>query len=228
MFVVIQFRYLFAGVGNLPYGLDFAHYARRGFFELLFLTGLNILLILITVWLTKHQTGKWAKLTKILCCYLCAVTVILLASSFYRMWLYNADYGLTRLRFLVFGFLIFEAIGLIFTFFYIVKPKFNIVAVYLGIGLTYYLLLNVIPMDAIIARDQVNRYFNHGGGGVPYTLTLSADAAPQIARLQNSDDFITRSRADGYFTRNRNRYNHLQQGWRQWNFSVSRVNRLSN
>ncbi|MCL2838604.1 MAG: DUF4173 domain-containing protein [Oscillospiraceae bacterium] len=226
IFVAIQFRYLFASSDNLPYGLDFVQYARRGFFELLLLTGINILLILITVRLTKEQTGKWAKLTKILCCYLCAITVVLLASSFYRMWLYGSDDGLTRLRFLVFGFLIFNAVGLVFTFFYIIKPKFNIVAVYLGVALSYYLLLNIIPMDQIIARDQINRYFNDNGGGIAYTLTLSVDAAPEIARLQASDDIETQNRANLYFSRNSRYYNSFPPRWQRWNWSVNRLRDL--
>jgi len=226
IFVAIQFRYLFAGAENLPYGLNFATYARRGFFELLALTGLNILLILLTVNLTKEQTGKWAKITKILLCYLCAVTVILLISSFYRMWLYNADYGLTRLRFLVFGFLIFEAIGLVVTFFYIIKPKFKIIPVYLTIGLAYYLLLNLVPMDSIIARDQIDRYFNHDGRGVPYTLTLSPDAMPQITRLFESENAETRQMAHTYLSNMQTRYHSLPQGWRQWNLAIERLLRI--
>ena len=83
IFAVVQFRYLFAEQ-TLPYGLTYTEYARKGFFELLFLTGINILL----------------------------------ASSFYRMWLYNEDDGLTRLRFLVFGFLIFEGASCYFLLYY--------------------------------------------------------------------------------------------------------------
>ncbi|MDR0293277.1 MAG: DUF4173 domain-containing protein [Oscillospiraceae bacterium] len=224
IFVVIQFRYLFASGDNLPYGLTYTHYARRGFFELLFLSGLNILLILFTVWLTKAQTGKWAKLTKLLCCYLCAVTGILLISSFYRMWLYNADDGLTRLRFLVFGFLIFEAIGLAFTFAYIIKPAFNIVAVYAAIGLTYYLLLNVVPMDAVIAKDQIDRYFKTGREGIYYALSLSADAAPQIERLLGSDDARVKMAVDAYFERINQDYSDSASRWQRFNLSVNRFN----
>ena len=219
IFVVIQFKYLFANGNELPYGLTYTYYARRGFFELLFLTGLNILLILITINLTKTQKAKF---TKILCCYLCAVTIILLVSSFYRMWLYNTDDGLTRLRFLVFGFLIFEAIGLIFTFVFIFKPKLNIIAVYACIGLTYYLLLNVVPMDAIIAKDQIDRYFENGAGGIDYTLTLSPDAANQIARLRECDDSAIKEMVREYFNNGDSLPTWWQ--WQQWNFS--RVNYL--
>ena len=212
IFVIIQFKYLFADRNNLPYGLTYTYYARRGFFELLFLSGLNVIFILLTVWLTKAKEGNGAKFIKGLCCYLCAITIILLISSFYRMWLYNGDDGLTRLRFLVFGFLFFEAIGLIITFFYIIKPKFNIIFVYLCIGLTYYLVLNIVPMDRIIAKDQINRYFETGKGGIDYSLTLSADASPEIARLLNSNDDSIKASANEYLENNAENI----EVWQQW------------
>ena len=221
VFVAIQFRYLFAGADNLPYGLNYVEYARRGFFELLFLTGVNIAIILIAVWLTKEQKSKGAKFSKALCGYLCVVTMILLVSSFYRMWLYSSEYGLTRLRFLVFGFLAFEAIGLVFTLFYIKKPKFNIIAVYSVIALTYYLMLNIVPMDWVVARNQVDRYFASESGGITYLLTLSADAAGQIARLNESNNQETHLRIAAYYDRL-----HLSEGgWRQWNLSTNRAQR---
>ena len=217
-FVIIQFRYLFAPPDQLPYGLTFVTYARRGFFELLFLTGINIAFILLTVWLTKTKTGKGAKFIKILCLYLCAVTIALLVSSFYRMWLYGMDDGLTRLRFLVFGFLIFEAVGLLFTFAYIIRPKFNIVAVYCAIALTYYLLLNLVPMDRIIANDQANRYLRGERVGVHYVTTLSPDAASEVIRLwEQSGSEETRELVERYFRR----YT-PESGWRQWNLSMER------
>jgi len=223
LFVGVQFRYLFAQPDNLPYGLNFVTYARRGFFELLILTFVNIAFILVAVWLTKTQSGNGAKLAKGLCLYLCAITVVLLVSSFYRMWLYGSDDGLTRMRLLVFGFLIFEFIGLVFTFFYIVKPKFNIVLVYCFIALSYYLLLNLVPIDRIIAREQINRYFATGHGGIHYVMSLSPDAAPEVARLLHSNDIGTRSYAQAYFV---DRGLESNMSWRQWNLSRNRVLRM--
>lgn len=220
VFVSIQFKYLFAGRGDLPYGLTYMGYARQGFFQLIFLTGLNVFLILITIRLTKEKSGKWAGLIKISCGYLCAVTMILLISSFYRLWLYNMDSGLTRLRFLVFGFLIFEAIGLAFTFFYIIKPKFNIVAVYSLIGLIYYLILNVVPIDAVVAKNQIDRLTETGEADVKYAVTLSVDAASQISRLLQNDNQNIRELAQNYFKENREYYNNSPKYWRQWNLSV--------
>ena len=224
LFVAIQFRYLFANAGDLPFGLTFESYARRGFFELMLLTAINIAFILLAVWLTKERTGKWATLTKILLLYLCAVTAILLVSSFYRMWLHGSDDGLTRMRFMVFGFLIFKAVGLGATFVYVIKPKFNIAALYCAVALTYYLLLNVVPMDAIVARSQIDRYFQTGRSGIHYVMTLSPDAAPQITRLLESDNAVTRTKALRFL---RVRFEHTEDfGWRQWNLSIDRLSRL--
>ncbi|MCL2852729.1 MAG: DUF4173 domain-containing protein [Defluviitaleaceae bacterium] len=224
LFVIIQFRYLFASAENLPIYMTFESYARRGFFELMILTGINIAFILVTVWLTKDQTGLGAKLTKALCLYLCAVTTVLLASSFYRMWLHGSDDGLTRMRFLVFGFLIFKAVGIAATFVYIAKPKFNIIAVYCLIALTYYLFLNIVPIDSIVARSQINRYFDTGRAGISYVLTLSPDAGPQISRLLESGSAYTRDRTLAYYEM----ADLDSSGWRQWNLSVNRFNRLRN
>lgn len=224
IFIVVQFRYLFAGAA-LPYGLTYTEYARKGFFEQFALTGVNIAVIWITVHYTKAVQSRWMKVTRGLCCYLCAVTVLLLVSSFYRMHLYYVDDGLTRLRFLVFGFLLFELLGLVITFFYIVRPNFNIVVVYLGLGLCYYLLLNLVPMDYFVAQSQINRYFAGDPGGIAYTMTLSADAAPQIERLLDEPtiDATTRNQAVRYLQEEKEYYTATRTDWRQWNLAAARL-----
>jgi len=215
LFVAIQFRYLFAAPSSLPYGLTFVTYARRGFFELLFLTGVNIAFILAAIGMTKSQESHGAKTTKWLCFYLCSVTVVLLVSSFYRMWLYSSDDGLTTLRLQVFGFLAFEMVGLIFTFMYILRPKFNIVLVYALVALCYFLVLNLVPTDRIIAHEQINRYFSGQRTCVAYVFRLSEDAAPEIRRLLQSPNPETVERAEIRLESMRRWAE--SDGWRQWN-----------
>lgn len=224
IFVVIQFKYLFSG-SELPYGLNVTEYARKGFFELLALTGVNIVIILLVTKLTGHLTGKKSAFVKALNMYLCSVTVVLLASSFYRMWLYNETDGLTRLRFLVFGFLAFEFIGLIFTFFYIAKPKFNIVMVYGAIALLYYMVLNVVPMDKIVAKNQVDRYLSGERDDVSYVMTLSPDAASEIKRIyEKSNDYQSRHQARIWILENYKEYENTTERWQRLNLSVVRLN----
>ncbi len=226
LFVIIQFRYLFSGATQLPFGLNPTEYARRGFFELFALTGVNITIILMTVHLTKQMQTVWSKITKFLCCYFCAVTIVLLISSLMRMGIYNSADGLTRLRFMVFGFLFFEGIGLLITFFYIFKPKFNMVVIYLTIGLIYYVLLNVVPMDYFVAKSQIDRYEvgYSDSSGIPYALSLSADAAPQIERLLISDydpfNVEIVDSAKEYFKDQHNYYSKITPRWQRYNRSV--------
>ncbi len=224
MFVIIQFKYLFAG-STLPYDLTFTEYARKGFFELLALTGVNIAIILAVVKLTKTYTGRWMAVTKLLCHYLCAVTIVLLVSSFYRMYLYTNDDGLTRLRFFVMGFLVFEAIGLLLTFAYIAKPKFNITLSYVAIALVYYTVLNVVPADNIIAKNQIDKYMQGEREGLEYIFTLSADAAPAMEYLyeNTTDEALKRNVRD--FLSNRLDYD-IPDRWQRFDLSTARAEKV--
>lgn len=233
LFIFIQFKYLFAG-SSLPDNMNYSEYARRGFFELIFLSILNVGLILMTVYLFKENIyvnkDKWSTVTKICMMYLCAVTFIMLVSSFYRMYLYDQEYGFTRLRVLVYGFLIFETVGLFMTLLFVNKPRFNIVAVYTLIGLCYYLCLNVIPIDYVIAKRNVDMYLTHETKSIDidYLMSLSVDAAPQIWRLKdNMDaDIMTRYKTDQYFENIREQYAD-RDDWRSSNYAVERALKIT-
>lgn len=232
IFIAIQFKYLFAA-GTLPYDLNYAEYARRGFFELVFLSVLNIALILATTYLLKDKIytdkHKWAQITKFLMIYLCILTGIMLLSSFYRMMLYDNEYGFTRLRIIVYLFLIFEAIGLIATLVYIVKHNFNILAIYVVIALTYYLTLNVIQIDNIIAKRNINMYFAGQTESIDmnYLMSLSVDAAPEIMRLVSDDvDLATKYNAKIYLDEIKSSYNLENKDWRSYNLSVEKTLKL--
>lgn len=223
-FVVVQFKYLFAGA-TLPEGLVYATYARKGFFELLGLTGINIAIILAVIRLTKSCSKKTKLLIKILCHYLCAITVVLLISSYYRMMLYVGSDGLTRLRLFVLGFLIFEAIGLIITFIYIAKPKFNISLVYIVISMCYYCLLNIIPVDYIIAENQVDLYLAGENDGIDYILTLSADTTPALEYLSlYTDDVNMKERVKKVISKKLE--SDIPARWQRYNYSIENAKKI--
>lgn len=228
IFIAIQFKYLFSA-GALPNGLNYAEYARRGFFELVFLSVLNIALILLTMYLLKDkiyvEKNKWATFTKMMLFYLCIVTGIMLVSSYYRMSLYDSAYGFTRLRILVYMFLIFEAVGLTATLAYIVKHNFNIFVVYAVIGLTFYLTLNLVNIDGVIAKRNIDMYFNGQAETVDmdYLMTLSPDAVPQIMRLMEKDvEIIAKNKARIYLEGINEMYSNRSYSWQSYNLSVVR------
>lgn len=232
IFALIQFKYLFAAAFSaisLPNGLTYAEYARRGFFELLFLSFINIGLILIVIYLTRdkiyNSNNTSCKIAKALMIYLCAITVLLLISSFYRMMLYNNEFGFTELRLLVTIFLIFESIGLMITFYYIIKLKFNILAFYSVICLVFYLTINVINLDYMIAKKNIDMYYEGKDLDVYYLYTLSSDAAPQMERLLNDKDSNIKQAANDYFKKIKAQ-TAFTKDWRSFNLSRKRAMKI--
>jgi hypothetical protein len=232
IFIAIQFKYLFSG-GTLPNNLNYSEYARRGFFELIFLSVLNIALILLTTYLLRDKIygdkNKWAICTKLMLIYLCVITGILLVSSYYRMSLYDGAYGFTRLRVLVYIFLIFEAGGLLATLAYIIKHNFNIFAVYAAIVLLFYLTLNLVRMDELIAKRNIDMYLSGQAEDIDidYLLTLSHDALPQIIRLTDNDvQIMTRIKAINYIKNINGNYRYMENNWQSCNLSIEKNKRL--
>lgn len=228
IFIVIQFKYLFSS-GELPYGLNYAEYARRGFFELVFLSVLNIGLIMLVTYLLKDkiydEKNKWALVTKAMMMYLCAVTGILLVSSYFRMSLYDSAYGFTRLRILVYMFLIFEGLGLAATLIYIIKHNFNIFAVYAAVALAFYMTLNLVKIDEIIAERNIDMYLSGESEtvDVDYLMTLSQDAVPQIMRLLDKDvDIVARNSARIYIVQLQKTYDSMDNSWQSYNLSIEK------
>ena len=224
LFAIIQFKYLFAGAA-LPNDLTYAEYARKGFFELLFLSFINIGLILVISYLLKdklysinNNSSIPARIIKALMLYLCAITILLLVSSFYRMSLYNNEYGYTELRLLVITFLIFEAIGLLVTFFYIIKPKFNIIAFYSIVCLVFYLTVNMLNIDYMIAKKNIDMYYEGKELDIQYLNGLSSDAASQMKRLLNDKDAYIQLKTINYFDRIDYQANYTND-WRCFNLS---------
>lgn len=232
IFIAIQFRYLFSS-GALPYGLNYAEYARRGFFELVFLSVLNIGLIMLITYLLKDKIYgekiKWALLTKGMMIYLCVVTGILLVSSYYRMSLYDSAYGFTRLRILVYMFLAFEGLGLAATLVYIVKHNFNILVVYAAVCLAFYMTLNVVKIDEIIAKRNVDMYLSGESDTVDidYLMTLSQDTVPEIMRLLDKDvEIITRNNARRHLDILNKQYITMESNWQSYNLSIEKNKQL--
>lgn len=178
-FIIVQIKYLLLQ-GSLPEEFTYAEYARRGFFELLFLSILNTIIL---VCITRKNI---VKSTKIFAMLFCVSTMCLAFASYYRMQLYIDSYGLSRLRLLVITFLSFEFIGLLLTSYYILKKKFNIITCYLIIMLSFYSFVNVLPIDYIIAKNQVGRMVTSNVDGIAYiTQVLSADAYSQVEQIKD-------------------------------------------
>ena len=105
LYLITQAGYLFAAFsGHLPGGstISVTDYARRGFFELCKLGGLNFVLIALSVGVTRRSAGKLLTPVKALDTFLCIFTMLLCAVSMAKILLYISAYGLTERRLYVF------------------------------------------------------------------------------------------------------------------------------
>ncbi len=99
-FVAVQFRFLFAG--EPPAGLSFSQYAVQGFGQLVVVTLLTLLVIACASrWSPRETSADRAVLRSILG-VLVLLSLVIVASAVYRMWLYMDELGWTRER-LFFG-----------------------------------------------------------------------------------------------------------------------------
>ncbi len=189
IFSVIQFSYLFGGGFNtLPGGFSYAEYARRGFFELLLVTMINFSIILISIFNTNQKQSATFKTLKGFLFAMGLFTYVMIYSSFYRMRLYEQVYGYTHLRIFVYFFLLLETILLLGTLIYIIRPKFNLIKMYVITFLVLYVCLNYISIDNMIAKKNIDRYFEIKKIDLYYLKRLSYDTIPQMQRLLDAED----------------------------------------
>ena len=92
----IQIVYLFLGKMQLPEGYTYATYAREGFFQLLAVAILNLIIVLLCMAFFRESKVLKGILTVMSLC-----TFVMIASSGLRMVLYIQSYNLTFLRILV-------------------------------------------------------------------------------------------------------------------------------
>ncbi len=179
LFCFIQIKSLFLKQVDIS---DYSQYARKGFFQLMLVSFINLIVILVA---KKCEKNKYINS---MCLVMISCTFIILLSAGYRMFLYEDAYGYTRLRLLVYVALITEAILLIPTIAYIIDKKINLPRVYLTIVLIMYVGINLANIDNIITKSNVDRYFKTGIFDVDYLKKeTGADAVKELVRIKNSE-----------------------------------------
>lgn len=184
MFSVVQIMYLFIGNMQLPEGYTYSGYAREGFFQLLAVCILNLLLVLICLYLFRENIVLKLILTLISGC-----TYIMILSSALRMIMYINRYNLTFLRIFVLwslAVLFFLMAGITI---FIYNKKFPLFNYGLVIVTVFYIILSFSHPDYWIAKYNLDpahmEYLNDNDVSdtrhyLSYLSTLSSDAAPVL------------------------------------------------
>ena len=178
VFCYIQIKSLF--MKNLD--IDYAQYARQGFFQLMIVSFINLVTILIAK--KSENSGEKNSYVSKMSLIMIGFTFIILISSAVRMYFYESAYGYTLLRLLVYCALLTEAILFIPTIIYIKGKKINLVKTYFTIIITMYVCMNFVNFDNVIAKRNVDRYIETGKIDMNYIKAeTGTDAVKQITRL---------------------------------------------
>ncbi len=207
--------------------INYASYARQGFFELLVVSLINLTIILATRGFETDKNKKEFNYIKIMNVIMIFLTMVIIASSFLRMHLYEMEYGYTVLRLLVFAALITEAILMIPTVMYVFNKDFNIVKSYMIILIVAYLCINFMNMDYVIAKRNVNRFYYTKDIDLDYLENYSNGNIPVLVDLYNktSDEKI-RSELEYYLNGIKEHYNECEHGIFEFNIPHYRTKNL--
>ncbi|MCJ7694484.1 MAG: DUF4173 domain-containing protein [Anaerolineaceae bacterium] len=185
-FLIIQFRYFFGGNANINFeGFTYAEYARRGFFELIAVAIISLLIFFALSHITK-RAKKSEKLTfSILGAILILQVGVMLLSAFYRLSLYEAAYGFTQERTVAHIFMIWLAVLLLGTLLLEVFNKLQRIALALFLVIFgFTITLNLVNVDRFIARQNIaHAVAGNELDGSYLTWTLSEDATPALFDL---------------------------------------------
>ena len=163
--------------------INYAQYARSGFFQLMAISLINITIILIS----KHskEENKYARIMSIA---MVLLTLIIIISSALRMHMYESAYGYTLLRLLVYASLATEVVLLIPTVIYIINSKTNILKCYMVIIVTAYTIISLSPLNYIIANNNINRYYETKKIDIDYLENFDSDNVLLLKELYDRTD----------------------------------------
>lgn len=194
VFCGIQIVFLFLGKMILE-GYTYAEYARQGFFQLLIVCIINLVLVLV-----GHAYFKENKILKGMLTVVSFCTYIMIASSAYRMILYVQHFYLTFLRIFVLWSLLVLFILLTGVIVSIYKKSFPLFKYSMVVVTVCYLALSFSHPDYWIAKCNLANLGNmeNSSGGFfraesyndyRYLAGLSADAAPALAEFLKEEGF---------------------------------------
>lgn len=226
-FVLVQFRYFFGGRANIPTGrgVEYAEYARHGFFELVWVSVLVLPLLLGAHWLLRKDNPAHERIFRALAGIKLALLSIIMASAMQRMRLYQSECGLTELRVYTMAFM--GWLALVFVWFAATvlrgqRERFAFGA--LVLGLTMIAALHFVNPDNLIVRVNFQRAREGKSFDANYVTSLSADAVPaMVANLptikaedQQSIQPQLRQRWEAYDFH----------GWRAWNWARAQTRQI--
>ena len=191
LFLVVQFRYFFAGSANVSIdGFTYAEYARRGFFELVAVALIASVLYFSLASFTKRGTQAKKRAFSVMAGLLLAQVGVMLISAFQRLRLYEQAYGFTSLRLAAHVFMVFVGLLLLALILMELTNSFRRLGLVLMLGVLAFALVMVgLNEDALIAQQNLERAVQGEKLDAAYLVhDLSNDAVPTLFRYMDDPD----------------------------------------
>ena len=218
VYLFSQLAYFVGGMqGILPKEFTMAEYARRGFFEMAWLCGINLFTIAIGIGVVRKET-KVPLSTRFLCLFISLVTLFFVVTASAKMGRYIGSFGLSRLRVLTEVIMIFLAITTICVAVWLFAPRMPYMKAVLLTALVMGTLVLWVDVDSVVAAYNVSAYQNGvlDGIDITYLINLSDGAVPYIARLTEDADPAVAAAASRAL---RMRDYPILEGFRDWNYA---------
>jgi hypothetical protein len=185
-FVAVQATVLFGGRDHVlaTAGLTYAEYARSGFWQLLVVTGLTVIVVGVAAQIAPRSAVADRVLLRTLLGLLSALTLAIAASALSRMAAYEQAYGFTRQRLLVTACELW--LGVVFALILVAGIRLRgrwVPRAALAAAVAALFALAMLNPDAFIAQQNVARFLETGRIDTNYLSTLSADAVPALQAL---------------------------------------------
>lgn len=171
--------------GILPVEFTYAEYARKGFFELCTVSGINAFVLILLFLLTKRESqGHMAFRISMTLLSLCSAVLIVI--SLQKMLMYITVYSLTPLRVYTSWFMLFLMICFLAAMGKIWMPKLNVMKILVLSLVSMFLILCYADSDRLIASYNAGQY----EAGISASLDedtlrkLGASATSELIRVQ--------------------------------------------
>lgn len=188
-FLAVQSAGLFGGPEYLEaHGLSYAEWARSGFFQMIRVTVVNLSLMLAPLCLSRREGRAWTVLRG-LCCLLAGESLVLLVSAAWKMTLYVSAYGLSFKRLMTYWGMVMMALFFLLGLWKVKCPEVRFCKWAFPLALAGWLVINCVPVDYLVARNQVDRYLNGESSTVSMhylVYTLSYDTLSQLEQLDGT------------------------------------------
>lgn len=181
LFVIVQFTYFFSE--TLQAGYTYAEYARRGFFELLFVAVLNLMIISTVISFAEMGSRAIKLFIRIMLTLLVFFSGIMLYSAFIRLFMYEEAYGFTFIRVLAHAFMIFLLVILGYSLIRIWLERLLLVRFYIISAILFYTIINTMPLDRFVVEQNFQRYIETGKIDIYYLNSLSYDGVEGLIKL---------------------------------------------